>query len=165
MLESGMRSTRVDHEGSCKLVNMSEPLDRWRVNKLPFAGSQSDESMNSIPDLMVFFRHCGTVRYGYRTIGPASDPLVLNVSRRIRIGPGSYGVLTSNAPIASHGCELTSTLILEQPFRVSERVLLSVMCAGCAVSVVAFIDPFDSTPEYSAILRLTHVSLLCNAME
>ena len=60
MLETGMRSPRVDHEGSCKLVNMSEPLDRWRVNKLPFAGSQPDESVNSIPYFMVFFRHCDT---------------------------------------------------------------------------------------------------------
>lgn len=48
--ESGMISTRVDHEGSCKLVNVSEPLDRWGVNKLPLAGSQSDESMNSVSD-------------------------------------------------------------------------------------------------------------------
>ena len=57
MLETGMRSAGVDHEGGCKLVNVPEPLNRWGVDKLPFASSQSDESVNGIANLMMFFRH------------------------------------------------------------------------------------------------------------
>ena len=38
-------------------MNVSEPLNRWGIDKLPFASSQSDESVNGIADLMVFFRH------------------------------------------------------------------------------------------------------------
>ena len=46
-------------------MDMSEPLNRWRVNKLPFAGSQSDKSVNRIADFMVFFRHYGSQRCYY----------------------------------------------------------------------------------------------------
>ena len=40
-------------------MNVSEPLNRWGVDKLPLAISQSDESVNGIADLMMFFRHIG----------------------------------------------------------------------------------------------------------
>ena len=39
-------------------MDVSEPLNRWRVDKLPFSGSQLDEPMNGIADFMEFLRHC-----------------------------------------------------------------------------------------------------------
>ena len=86
---------------------------------------------------------------------------MLSVPWRIGVVPRSYGVLASDAPVASHGCHLTATLILKHPFGDSLRILLSAVSAGCPVRVVALIDPFAVALEYGAIARLAHLSLLC----
>ena len=61
VLEARMRGARIDHVGGCKLMNIAESLDDGRVDQAPFPGSQSDEPVNGIANLMLLFRHCRSV--------------------------------------------------------------------------------------------------------
>ena len=87
VLETRMRGARIDHEGSCKLVNMAESLDDRRVDQTPFPGSQADEPVNGIANLMLVFRHF--VQYIYVPMAPK-----LAVALRRSVGSAIVGMIS-----------------------------------------------------------------------
>jgi hypothetical protein len=53
MLESSMGCTWINKIGKCKLVNVSEPLERPRIHHLSFVRVKVDEYVDGVPQFMM----------------------------------------------------------------------------------------------------------------
>ncbi len=59
MLKPAMCCARINQIGRCKLVNMSQPLKRARVQYLSFIAIHADEDMDRVPNFMYVLHRQG----------------------------------------------------------------------------------------------------------